>query len=56
MLFIVGGANQIVIRMNGSEVTGENVFERCDWLDFSGTVERKHIKLGVRMTATINNG
>ena len=56
VLFSIGGANQIAIRMNGSEVTGPNVFERCDWLDFSGTVERKYMKLGVKMSATFNNG
>ena len=56
VLFSIGGANQIAIRMNGSEVTGPNVFERCDWLDFSGTVERKYMKLGVKMTAMFNNG
>ena len=42
--------------MNGLADTGRNVIVRCDWLFFWQTVERKHIELGLKMTAVFNNG
>ena len=53
-----GGANRIRDCLNGLRDMTRNVFQLSDWLTFrrSQTVDRKYIKLDVKMCAVLDNG
>ena len=51
-----GRACQNGVRVSGFEVTGQSLFESCDWSGILGTVARKYFELGLKTIGRFDNG